>query len=357
MAVNVSELFNTCCMMNVSDLHLTVGVPPIVRVNGRLTPLSDQRLTPADTESAVRTLTNEEQFAELEKNGEVDFSVSIPGSSRYRVNAYRQRGSYAAALRLVASTIRTVEELQLPPVLNEFCWKHNGLVLVTGPTGSGKSTTLAAMIDNINSNRDCHIITLEEPIEYLHRHKKSMVNQREIGSDSLSYANALRAALREDPDVILIGEMRDYDSISIALTAAETGHLVFSTLHTVGAAQTIDRIIDVFPPHQQQQIRVQLSMTLQGVVSQQLIPLVDGSGRIAAVEVMLGTPAIRNLIREGKTPQINNVIMTGAKAGMQLMDNSIAALLQKNMISYDDAYLYSVDQDYLTKLMKNTYVL
>jgi twitching motility protein PilT len=255
-------------------------------------------------------------------------------------------------MRLVEGNILSFQQLGLPQVLNDFCSKTRGLVLVTGPTGSGKSTTLAAMIDVMNSTRDEHILTLEDPIEYLHKHKKSIVNQREIGNDSKSYSNALRAALRQDPDIILIGEMRDLETISIALTAAETGHLVLSTLHTVGAAKTIDRIIDVFPPHQQQQIRTQLSMTLVGVISQQLIPRSDKKGRLAAIEIMMANPAIRNLIREGKTPQINNVIMTSARQGMVTMDNAIAELYQGGKITLDDAMMYCVDYEYLKRLLR-----
>ena len=300
----------------------------------------------------MKTILNEEQLKTLEERGELDLSISVMGMYRYRVNAYKQRNSFAAAMRLVEGKILSFKQLGLPPILNDFCSKNRGLILVTGPTGSGKSTTLAAMIDVMNETRDEHILTLEDPIEYLHRHKKSIVNQREIGNDSKSYSSALRAALRQDPDIILIGEMRDLESIAIALTAAETGHLVLSTLHTVGAAKTIDRIIDVFPPHQQQQIRTQLSMTLVGVISQQLIPRIDKHGRLAAIEIMMANPAIRNLIREGKTPQINNVIMTSARQGMQTMDNSIAELYQAGKISLDDAMMYCVDLDYLKRLLR-----
>lgn len=351
--MEIHDLLKKSADLGASDLHITVGLPPISRVHGRLEKLSDERLTPKDTETFVRMLLNDSQWEKLQELGELDLSVSVFGLYRYRVNAYKQRGSYAAAMRLVESNIMSFEELGLPNVISEFCHMSRGLVLVTGPTGSGKSTTLAAMIDLMNTTRDCHIITLEDPIEYLHRHKKSIVNQREIGNDSKSYSNALRAALRQDPDIILIGEMRDLETISIALTAAETGHLVLSTLHTVGAAKTIDRIIDVFPPHQQQQVRVQVSMTLQGVVSQQLVPLVNKKGRVAAVEIMMATPAIRNLIREGKTPQVNNVIMTSGRSGMRAMDSALADLYKRGMISLDDATLYCVDNEYLMRLIRS----
>lgn len=350
--MDIHELLKKSADIGASDLHITVGLPPVSRVNGHLQKLSDTKLSPQDTKEFVSMLLTEKQLDQLERQGELDLSVSVFGMYRYRVNAYKQRNSYAAAMRLVESNIQSFEDLGLPSTVKDFCTKNRGLVLVTGPTGSGKSTTLAAMIDEMNSTRDCHILTLEDPIEYLHRHKKSIVNQREIGNDSKSYSNALRSALRQDPDIILIGEMRDLETISIALTAAETGHLVLSTLHTIGAAKTIDRIIDVFPPHQQQQIRTQLSMTLQGVISQQLIPRADKNGRIAAIEVMMTSPAIRNLIREGKTPQINNVIMTSARLGMSTMDNSIAEYYKQGIISKDDAMLYCTDYEYLKRILR-----
>jgi twitching motility protein PilT len=277
----------------------------------------------------------------------MDFSFSISGLHRFRINAFKQRGSYSLAIRLVNSRIPNFEELGLPPIVNEFTKKNSGLIIVTGPTGSGKTTTLASMINKINQERTTHIITLEEPIEYLHRHQRSIVNQREVGSDTKGYAPALRAALRQDPDIILIGEMRDLETIAIALTAAETGHLVFSTLHTVGAAKTIDRIIDVFPPYQQQQVRFQLSTVLQGVISQQLIPNEDGSGRVAAVEIMVITPAIQNLIRESKTHQIPNAIQTGARQGMKTMDQALIDLYREGYISKENAFLYAVDFEYM----------
>ena len=332
-----------------SDLHLTVGLPPTVRISGHLVPINETKLGQADTESFVNYFLSPVQKATLDDLGELDTSVASPGHYRFRLNAYHQRGSYALAMRLVNEKIKTIAELGMPETISNFAWKSRGLVLVTGPTGSGKSTTLATLIDLVNRERDCHIITIEDPIEYLHKHNKSMVNQREVGSDTKSYSNALRAALREDPDVILIGEMRDLDSIAIALTAAETGHLVFSTLHTIGAAKTIDRIIDVFPPTQQQQIRIQLSMTLLGVVSQQLIPRMNSSGRVAATEIMMVTPAIRNLIREAKTPQINNAILTGGSMGMSTMDNSLLNLYQDKLISREDLNLYCVDPAYINQ--------
>jgi len=343
------ELLERTVALNASDLHISTGASPVYRVNGRL--ISEgEHLTVAEAEQFVRSIMSERQWEDFTAAGELDFPLSTR-FSRFRVNAYRQRGTCSAALRLIPPGIRSIEELGLPGSLNDLCMLPRGLVLVTGPTGSGKSTTLAAMIDLINSTRDCHIVTLEDPIEYLHKHKKSIVNQREIGSDTQSYETGLRSVLRQDPDVILIGEMRDLESIGIALTAAETGHLVFSTLHTIGAAKTIDRIVDVFPPHQQPQIRVQLSMALQSVISQQLLPTADGRGRVAVVEVMLATSAIRNLIREGKTPQINNAIMTSGSAGMQTMDSALAALYKAGRISLEDCVSFCVEPENIRRLL------
>jgi twitching motility protein PilT len=347
--LNPIELLERTVALSASDLHITAGMKAVYRVHGRLVP-EGESLSTADTELFVRSIMSERQWEEYTAAGELDFPFSTR-YARFRVNAYRQRSSFSAAMRLIPPGIRSIEELGLPATLSDLCALQRGLVLVTGPTGSGKTTTLAAMIDLVNTTRDCHIITLEDPIEYLHRHRKSIVNQREIGSDTQSYATGLRSILRQDPDVILIGEMRDLESIAIALTAAETGHLVFSTLHTVGAAKTIDRITDVFPPHQQPQIRVQLSMVLQAVVSQQLIPVIGGGGRAAAVEVMLATPAIRNLIREGKTPQINNAILTSGTAGMQTMDTALAAMYRLGKISLEDCLNSCVEQENVRRLL------
>ncbi|WP_092282070.1 type IV pilus twitching motility protein PilT [Caldicoprobacter faecalis] len=349
--MDIYDILRKAVELKCSDVHISVGMPPAVRLNGSLMRIADEPLTSDQTQQFARALLNDEQWEVFQEKGEIDFSLSIAGVHRFRVNAYKQRGSCSLAIRLVNSRIPSFEELGLPPVVQEFAYKKSGLVLVTGPTGSGKSTTLAAIVNKINMERAVHIITLEEPIEYLHRHQKSIVNQREVGSDTKSFAAGLRAALRQDPDVILIGEMRDLETISIALTAAETGHLVLSTLHTIGAAKTIDRIIDVFPPHQQQQVRFQLSTVLEGVISQQLIPQKDGSGRVAAVEVMVVTPAIRNLIREGKTYQITNVIQTGARLGMKTMDQALLELYSKGVISREDALVYSVDMEHMKALI------
>jgi len=339
----IAELLSEAKEKGASDLHITVGTPPICRVNGELIDLGDEKLLPADTISLLEPIFNDHAKKVLEEKGEVDLSYSIPKLGRYRVNVFKQRGSYACVIRLVGTTVPNTEELAIPASVVELTKKKRGLVLVTGPTGSGKSTTLASLIDVINTNYKTHVITIEDPIEYLHNHKKSVVNQREIGLDTMSYANALRAALREDPDVILVGEMRDLDTISIAITAAETGHLVFSTIHTTGAANTIDRIIDVFPPHQQQQIRVQLSSVLEAVISQQLIPTADGKGRVAAYEVMYTIPAIKNLIREGKTHQITSVIQTSKKQGMQTMDDAIIELYLHRTITAESAINFAQD--------------
>lgn len=347
--MTIHDLMKKTVQMKASDLHVTVGIPPTIRVNGQLQKISDQILKSADTEAFVKEITTNKQFAELKERGEIDFSLSIPGFHRFRLNAYKQRGSYGIAIRVVFSKIPSFDTLGLPPLVRALTKKTRGLILVTGPTGSGKSTTLACMVDEINRTRDGHIITLEEPIEYFHAHNKSIVNQREIGNDSQSFANALRAALRQDPDVILIGEMRDLETTATAITAAETGHLVLSTLHTIGAAKTIDRIIDQFPPHQQQQVKVQLSMVLQGVISQQLLPVKDHSRRVAAVETMVTTPAIKNMIREGKTHQIDNAIQTGRSLGMISMDSSLLDLYRRNHISMDDLLTYAVDTEYVKK--------
>ncbi len=347
----IDELLRTTLNEGASDLHLTVGIPPTMRKNGRLVTIGDERLQPEDTEELVKTMLNEDQWKTFQEIGELDLSFSLQGMGRFRVNVYKQRGTCCAAIRMVNLIIPSFAELGLPSIVSDLSKKTKGLILVTGPTGSGKSTTLASIINVINKSKDCHILTLEDPIEYLHKHDKSIVNQREIGNDSQSYAAALRAALREDPDVILVGEMRDIETISIAVTAAETGHLVLSTLHTIGAANTIDRIIDVFPPHQQQQIRVQLSMVIQGVISQQLLPRKDKPGRVAAIEVMVATPAIQNLIREGKTYQINSQIQTGAKFGMQTMDSSLSSLYKSGNITHEDAVRHSADGENLLRYM------
>lgn len=326
-----------------SDLHLTVGISPKCRIHGELVDMGYPPLTPEDTTRIIMPIIPERLLDTFAEKGEVDFSYAIPTKGRYRVNVFRQRGSLALVIRIINTTIPKPEVLGLPFSVVELTKKKRGLVLVTGPTGSGKSTSLASLLDIINSYYNSHIITLEDPIEYLHSHKKSVVNQREIGTDTQSFANALRVALREDPDVILVGEMRDFETIEIAITAAETGHLVFSTLHTIGAVNTIDRIIDVFPPHQQQQIRVQLASVLEGVISQQLIPTIDDRGRVAAFEVMLSTPAIRNLIREGKNHQITSFIQTNKKMGMQTMDDAIFELYLKGSISKEQALAFSQD--------------
>ena len=339
----IEEILSAAKEAGASDVHLTVGIPPKMRVNGNLITMNYPRMLPADTLDVLLSIMTEPQRDRFEERGEYDMSFSIPNVGRYRVNAYKQRGSVAMAFRLVGTKVPAPEELGVPVSVVDLYQRKRGLILVTGPTGSGKSTTLAAIIDKINNNRDAHVITLEDPIEYLHQHKMSMVNQREIGLDSESYANALRAALREDPDVILGGEMRDFETISVAITAAETGHLVLSTLHTIGAASTVDRVIDVFPPHQQQQIRVQLANVLEAVISQQLIPTADGRGRVAAFEVMHGTAAIKNLIREGKTHQIASVIQTSRKLGMQTMDDALFDLFLKHKISSEKAIEFAQD--------------
>ncbi|MEW6106940.1 MAG: type IV pilus twitching motility protein PilT, partial [Bacillota bacterium] len=309
-------------------------------------------LSPQDTEGLVLALMNDEHRRVFAEQGQVDFSYGLPGVGRFRVNAYRQRGTCGAAIRVIPHEIPSVAELGLPPIIETLARKSRGFIVVTGPTGSGKSTTLAAMVDLINSERSCHVMTIEDPIEYLHRHKKAMVNQREIGQDSVSFALALRAALREDPDVILVGEMRDLETMSTAITAAETGHLVLATLHTGDAVQTIDRIIDVYPPCQQQQVRIQLAATLVAVISQQLVPRKDKPGRVPAVEVMVGTPAVRNLIREGKTHQLRSVIQTGARFGMQTMDQSLRQWVEQGVVSLEDALTIAVDQDELKRLIR-----
>ena len=295
--------------------------------------------------------TDDDNYDEYLANGEFDTSYSLPGIGRFRVNVFKQRNSDAIAIRVIAPKAPTIDELKLPATLKEIVKEQRGLVLVTGPTGCGKSTTLAAMVNEINSTRQGHIVTLEDPIEYLHKHNKCIVNQREIGKDTKSYQSALRAVLREDPDVILVGEMRDFETISVAITAAETGHLVFSTLHTIGAAKTIERIIDVFPPHQQQQIKIQLASVLKAVVSQQLVETIDGNGRVPSMEIMVTTPGIQNLIREGKTQQIESAVQTGNKYGMRTMDMSLAELCKRGVISQDTAMTYAVDGETLKRLL------
>lgn len=346
---SLAELLELTVKEGASDLHLTVGISPIIKVNGKLVRLEHEILRPEDTEAYAREIL-QDAYEKYDAIGEYDTSYSIHGKGRFRVNIYKQRNSTALAIRVISLDMPTLDSLGYPETLKDICNLKRGLVLVTGPTGSGKSTTLAALINEINSNRESHIITIEDPIEFLHKHNKSIVNQREIGKDTLSYERALKAALREEPDVILIGEMRDLETISTAITAAETGHLVFSTLHTIGAAKTIDRIVDVFPPHQQEQIKIQLASVLQIIISQQLVETVDGD-RNAALEIMVATPAIKNLIREGKTHQIESSIQTGSKYGMRTMDMELANLYREGIITQETAMNSAIDREILSRLL------
>ena len=338
---DLNEILIQSVKERASDIHLTSGRAPSYRVDGVLAPIMGERLTPQMLEDILLPLIDKRHREELEETGQTDFAYAISGVGRFRVNVFKQRGTLAAVMRSLPFNIPEPEDLGIPREVVEMTSRKRGLVLVTGPTGSGKSTTLASLIHVINRTYPYHIITLEDPIEYLHRHDKSVVNQREIGSDSTDYAQALRAALREDPDVILVGEMRDLETISTAITAAETGHLVFSTLHTIGADKTIDRILDVFPPNQQQQVRIQLASVLECIVSQQLLKKADGSGRVAALEVLFANNAVRNLIRESKTYQIPSIMQTNKRAGMQTMDDALYDLFMRKVIDADTAVTYA----------------
>jgi len=383
--MNIDDLLKQTVDAKASDLHLTVGIPPTTRIWGKLTPLDHPALTPEDTYQLAYSMLNTFQKQKYEKNWELDLSYAVAGVGRFRVNVYRQRGSVGVACRVIPEIIPPIEALNIPVLLKDLCRLPRGLILVTGPTGHGKSTTLAAMLDSVNRERSAHIMTIEDPIEYVHYHKKSIVNQRELGFDTQTFPNALRAVLREDPNVIMVGEMRDLETISAALTIAETGHLVFATLHTANAAQSIDRIVDVFPPHQQQQIRVQLSSVVEAVVSQQLLPNMqftgqrerrpvtaavavsssasgDGKkdeiptlqelGRVPAVEIMIATPAIRNLIRETKTHQIHSTIQTGGQYGMMTMDQSLHGLYTRRLVTLESALARSIYPDDLRKMIE-----
>jgi twitching motility protein PilT len=350
--VSIPELLDIVMERDASDLHLTVGSPPVVRVHGDLVPLTQYPpLTSQAVQAMIYAILPQRKREKLEEDLELDMSYAVPGKSRFRVNVYFQRDSLGAAFRLIPMSIRKATDLGLPSVVEEFARLPRGLVLVTGPTGSGKSTTLAALVDVVNQERACHIMTVEDPIEYLHKHKTSIVNQREVGSDTHGFAQALKHVLRQDPDVILVGEMRDLETIGTAITAAETGHLVFATLHTQDAPQSIDRVIDVFPAHQQQQVRVQLSTTLQGVATQQLLQTADGKGRVVASEVLVATAAVRNLIREGKTHQIYSVMQAGGRFGMQTMDASLAGLVRAGKVSAELALDRCHDPEELTRLV------
>ncbi len=354
MMFTLENLLELAVEKDASDIFITVGVPPTLKIHGRFEGVGEDKMSPDDTELLVKQLFKKhEHYLEFLEKGEKDFSFSLSSVGRFRVDAYTQRGSHAAAIRVLKFDRLDVSQLRIPDAILDFRKKTKGLVLITGPTGSGKSTTLSCLIDLINQERACHILTLEDPIEYLHKHAKSIVDQREIGIDTRSYADGLRSALRQAPDVILIGEMRDYETISIALTAAETGHLVFSTLHTVGAAKTIDRIIDVFPPNQQQQVRIQLSTVLQGVISQQLLPS-EQLGRVPAFEIMGMTHAIRNMIRDGKIPQIEAAIHSGKSVGMMSMDSSLADLTQEGLITKQEALLHCINYDTIKRYLGET---
>jgi twitching motility protein PilT len=348
----IEMLLEEVVKRDASDLHLQVGLPPMIRIDGALSPVQGAPALNEDMmEALVFSLLDEDQKQILLRDKEFDFSFAFGDLGRFRVNAFHERGNVAAALRLIPSEIRSLEQLGMPPVLNKFTEYPRGLVLVTGPTGSGKSTTLAALIDKINTERASHIITVEDPIEYTHHSKRSVIAQREVHYDTFSFSAALRSSLREDPDVVLIGEMRDLETIAAAITIAETGHLVFATLHTNSASQSIDRMVDVFPPHQQPQVRAQLGNMLQAICSQRLIPALAG-GRIAASEILVATPAVRNIIREGKNYQLEAVIQTGAEHGMQSMDRTLANMVHGGVISYEEARNYAVELEELDRLMR-----
>jgi twitching motility protein PilT len=352
---SIDELLSGMEGLGASDLHLAVGSPPLVRVHGALNPIDGLApLTPKDTQELLYRILSTEQQKRLEIERQIDISYAISGIARFRVNVFFQRGGLGAALRLVPYNILTLEELGLPAGLHELAQRPRGLVLVTGPTGSGKSTTLAALIDEINRARAAHILTIEDPIEFLHRHRRCLVNQREIGTDARGFAEALRGGLRQDPDVILLGEMRDLETVATALTAAETGHLVFATLHTRGAAATIDRVIDVFPAEQQSQVRAQLAASLEGVVTQALLPTADGQGRVAAVEIMLPDYAVRNLIRQRKVEQIYSVMQTNTARGMQTMEQSLCELVLRGTVTTEVALECSSYPDQLTGLIERS---
>lgn len=353
MGITIDDLIRDCREAGASDLHLSVGVPPKYRVKGELRNMEYGVLGPEHTRLLIEPIMNERQKEVFQQEGEVDFSYAAEGLGRCRVNVFRQKGCYGLVIRLINTKIPSPKQLGIPDTMVQLTNRKRGMILVTGPTGSGKSTTLASLIDIINTQYAEHILTFEDPIEYLHKHKKSIVNQREVGEDTKTFASALRVALREDPDIILVGEMRDPETIAAAITAAETGHLVFSTLHTIGAAPTIDRIIDVFPPHQQKQIRTQLATILVSVISQQLVPKADGSGRVAAFEIMHANPAVRNLIREEKSHQIPSIIQTSRKEGMIMMDDSLYELYQRGEIAGQQALNFSQD---LTAMQKKVRV-
>jgi twitching motility protein PilT len=334
---SIDDLLEQMVARNASDLHVTTNSAPVIRVRGSIERLDGyESLTAEDTQQLLYRILSSERQKQLEIKRQLDFSHSIPGLARFRVNVYFQKESIGAAFRLIPDELKTLEELGIPSSLHQLAEKPRGVVLITGPTGSGKSTTLAALIDEINRNRSEHILTIEDPIEFLHKHKRCIVNQREIGPDATSFAEALKAALRQDPDVILVGEMRDLETISTALTAAETGHLVFGTLHTQSAPSTIDRMIDVFPPQQQEQVRIMIAMSLQGVVTQTLLPTADGAGRVPALEILLPDDAVRNLIRQGKVEQIYSVMQTNTGKGMQTMEQALAHLIQHRIVTFED---------------------
>ncbi len=347
------ELLKTMLEQNASDLHISTGTPPRIRVDGQLVPLKEASLAPAETKSLCYSILTDTQKHKFEENNELDLSFGVKGLSRFRANMFMQRGAVAGAFRMIPFQIKSFRDLGLPPIVNELAKKPRGLILVTGPTGCGKSSTLAAMIDKVNNERYEHIITVEDPIEFIHPHKNCLVNQREVNADTASFGDALKYVLRQDPDIVLIGEMRDLETIEAALTVSETGHLTFATLHTNSAVQTINRIIDVFPSHQQEQIRVQLSFVLEGIIAQQLIPKRSGKGRTLAVEIFIPTPAIRNLIREDKTHQIYSMMQAGqAKFGMITMNQSLFELYKKGELSYDDALAKSSIPDELLNMMQ-----
>jgi twitching motility protein PilT len=347
------DLLKVMIEKNASDLHISTGTPPRVRIDGRLVPLADNALDPAETKSLCYSILTDTQKHKFEENSELDLSFGVKGLSRFRANIFMQRGAVAGAFRMIPFNIKSFRDLGLPAIVNEIAKKPRGLVLVTGPTGCGKSSTLAAMIDKINTERHEHIITVEDPIEFLHPHKNCLVNQREVNADTASFKDALKYVLRQDPDIVLIGEMRDLETIEAALTVSETGHLTFATLHTNTSVQTINRIIDVFPSHQQEQIRVQLSFVLEGIISQQLLPRKSGKGRVLATEIFIPTPAIRNLIREDKTHQIYSMMQAGqSKFGMQTMNQSLFELFKRGELSYEDALAKSTLPEELLNMMQ-----